>query len=164
MNHTKYINHHSDPVLSNNCRDSAELAEFAAFWTKEVLLPEDTVAAAGFAYHIADIVLPELTRVVGESGNPPSNKVLAALFEPFYMAAAKTRDNVLVGKLQQGLFFAIIEELKRPQDADVLKKIDAESLAGRLFDLGKLIIIYSINACKEERENKERVLETTICT
>lgn len=102
-----------------------------------MLVPQDTLPAAGFAYHVADLLLSELTRVTGEKGPAPSNDTLVLLLEPFCAAAASTRDNVLVTRLHQGLFEGIATELKQPQEADALRNLDAQTLAEQLFNLGE---------------------------
>jgi len=91
------------------------------------------------AYHVIDLLLPELTRVVGEAGKGafPSKKTLETLLDPFCAAAATTKDAVLIRRLYQGLWEAMAEEVKEPQTANPLKNLDAHALADKLFELGK---------------------------
>jgi ribosomal RNA-processing protein 1 len=117
--------------------DTAVVTEFAEFWRAEVLLPSDTIAASGFAYHVADLVLSELGRVTAETGTPPPAAAVDALLEPFCAAAAATRDAVMVRRLEGGLWSGIAAELRTPADGDALRNLDAAALAERLFDLGK---------------------------
>ena len=125
-------------MICSFCRDKAAVKDFSHFWRSEALLPQDTLPAAGFAYHVADLLLPELSRVVGEKPDAtPSNKTLLLLLEPFCTAAARTKENVLVGRLNQGLFEGIVRELKQPQESHPLKNLDAQAFADQLFSLGE---------------------------
>jgi hypothetical protein len=85
------------------------------------------------------LLLPELTRVVGEAGkgSAPSKKTLTLLLDPFCAAAATTKDAVLVRRLYQGLWEALAEEVKEPQPANAFKNLDAQALSDKLFELGK---------------------------
>ena len=71
----------------------------AGFWLSHVLVPGDTLAAAGVAYHLADLLLPELGRVAGEGGAPDA-ATLARLLQPFAAALAATDNPALVYRLR----------------------------------------------------------------
>ena len=71
-----------------------------------------------------------------KSSAVPSRMALTILLEPCCTAAAKTRDNVMVVRLARGLFESIEEELREPGSGNVLRHLDAQALADRLFELG----------------------------
>ena len=118
-------------------RDSSLVEEYAAFWKDEVLLPSDTLAAAGVAYHISDLLLQELSGVVAQPGAAPAATTLETLLEPYCAALAATRDAVLVRRLRQGLFDAVAEGVGEPGETDALRHLDAVALSERLFNLGE---------------------------
>lgn len=136
-------------VFNYSNREKELVEEFSDFWRDQVLLPGDTLAASGVAYHVIDLLLPELTRVIAEAGkgSSPSKKTLTALLDPFCAAAASTKDAVMIRRLYQGLWEAMAEEIKEPQAANPLKHLDAQALADKLFELGK----YNLN--KERRKH-----------
>lgn len=75
----------------------------ADFWREEVLLPSDRVAAAGVAYHLADLLLPELSRCVSEGGPRgavPDDATLRSLLEPFAAALAAADTPAMVYRLR----------------------------------------------------------------
>lgn len=120
------------------------LTEYTTFWLEEVFVPKDTFIAAGFAYHVADLMLPELQKIVKVSGNPPPRPALMSLLMPFGTAAASTHDDVLVSRLGAGILSDIIQYLRQPAEQSALQNIDRKELADWLFKLGKFA------KCKEE--------------
>jgi hypothetical protein len=77
--------------------------QLAQHWQQEVLLPADTLLAAGVAYHLADLVLPELARCVAEGGagvRPPGDASLRLLLQPFCAALAATDSPALLHRLR----------------------------------------------------------------
>ena len=77
----------------------------ADFWLQEMLMPQDTLAAAGVAYHLTDLLLPELAGCVQAEGGgeAPDNHTLRLLLDPFCRALASTRDAALVYRLRCAL-------------------------------------------------------------
>lgn len=119
------------------CRDEETVQAFGDFWRDEMLLPHDTLVAAGVAYHVADMLLPQLKIVVAEAAAPPPAAALAALFSPFCAALGDSGDPVLVRRLRQGLFEGIEAELRAPSEGRTLRHLDAAALAEQLFELGE---------------------------
>lgn len=79
------------------------MSRAAAFWLDEVLLPSDTLAAAGVAYHLADLLLPELGKCVAEGGPraaAPDDATLRRLLDPFAAALAATSNPAMVHRLK----------------------------------------------------------------
>lgn len=78
----------------------------ADFWLGEVLQPSDTLAAAGLAYHLADLLLPELGKCVAEAGPrgaAPDDATLRRLLHPFAAALAGTSNPAMVHRLRCAL-------------------------------------------------------------
>lgn len=120
------------------CRDAALVSEYASFWKDEVLLPKDTLAAAGVAYHIADMLLHELARIVEAAGAaPPSADTLRTLLNPFIAAFAETKDSVMIYRLRQGLFSGIAEAVSEAASSGPFSNLDSKALAEHLFELGE---------------------------
>lgn len=119
------------------CREPSQLATYTCFWREEVLCPDDALAAAGVAYHLADTLLPELCRLAAEGGSVhPDAAALAALLEPFCQALAGARDAAMVHRLRDGLFQPLLREVVEPGEGKPLRCLDAPALAARLFELG----------------------------
>lgn len=72
----------------------------AAFWRTQVLLPGDGLAAAGLAYHHADLLLPELDKCVAEGGAAPDADALRTLLEPFCAALADADSPAMLHRLK----------------------------------------------------------------
>ncbi len=51
-----------------------------------LLLPSDTLSAAGVAYHVSDLLVGELRGAVGDKGGPVPGAALEALLLPFVEA------------------------------------------------------------------------------
>ena len=132
--------------------NTKEIKAAGAFWLKEVLLPEDTLVASGFAYHIADLFFVELSEVCKkeytapeesetagnvENDRVPSGKAIHGLIEPFGIALARTRDRSMVRRLQQGVFEPIARALQQSKRCDLLSNLSAKKLGDRLFMLGE---------------------------
>ena len=87
------------------CRSAGQVQLYTDLWLHEVLLPQDNLVAAGLAYHMCDLLLPELAAVCSSSGSggasaAPQQTTLLALLEPFCQALARTRDPALVYRLR----------------------------------------------------------------
>ena len=86
------------------CRDGELLSFYTDLWGNEVLLPPASTLvrerAAGFAYHHADLLLPELLRAAADAAAAPPADALRSLLEPFAAAAAATGDPALVARLR----------------------------------------------------------------
>ena len=85
------------------CREERRVRAVADIWRSEVLLPGDTLVAAGISYHLSDLLLPELARCCGElggGGSAPDNAALRLLLEPFCQALAGTTDAALIFRLR----------------------------------------------------------------
>lgn len=72
----------------------------AAFWGAQVLLPTDGLAAAGLAYHHADLLLPELQKCVAEGGAAPDDAALCMLLNPFCVALADADSPAMLHRLK----------------------------------------------------------------
>jgi hypothetical protein len=75
----------------------------ADFWLAEILLPGDTLVAAGVAYHLADLLLPELAACLadgGSGGAVPDDATLRLLLEPFCRALAGAFNPAMVYRLR----------------------------------------------------------------
>lgn len=95
------------PILPHRpglmCRQHRRVQRLAQHWQQEVLLPADTLLAAGLAYHLADLALPELARCVAEGGpgaRPPGDASLRLLLQPFCAALASTDSPALLLRLR----------------------------------------------------------------
>ncbi|KAL4458010.1 hypothetical protein ABPG75_012875 [Micractinium tetrahymenae] len=110
----------------------------ADFWLGEILVPSDTLAAAGVAFHLADLLLPELAKCVAEGGGgaAPDDATLRALLEPFCRALAAAATPAMIHRLRQGVFDPLVDEVRQPGEAAALRSLDAAALASHLFDLG----------------------------
>lgn len=72
----------------------------ADFWLGEVLLPRDTLATAGVAFHFADLLLPELAQCVAQGGSAPDDATLRTLLEPFCRALAVAATPAMIHRLR----------------------------------------------------------------
>ena len=151
------------PFSGSNCRDVATVQDFAAFWRDEVLLPGDTLVAAGVAYHVADMVLPQLTIVVSEAAAPPPAAALAALLAPFCAALGDSGDAVLVQRLRQGLFEGVEGEVRVPSEGRPLRSLDPAALAEQLFELGERASLGPLAFGGQGRARRRRRPVATIC-
>lgn len=91
------------PHTHLGCRQERRVSRAAAFWLDEVLQPSDTLAAAGVAYHLADLLLPELSKCVAEGGPraaAPDDAALRRLLEPFASALAATSNPAMVHRFK----------------------------------------------------------------
>lgn len=84
------------------CRRAEEVRELTGIWLEQVLLPEDTLAATGFAYHLIDLLIPELQRAVTSAEQRPPAAALALLLEPFCQALARGNNPTLLNRLRCG--------------------------------------------------------------
>lgn len=85
------------------------MLQYMDFLRTSVLQPTDGIRAVGLAYHVTDVFLPELARVVSEgSSKPPQGEILEVLLQPFVDAlvaageAAPIRRLRSVGFVEQG--------------------------------------------------------------
>lgn len=77
------------------------MALYTDLWLHQVLLPSDNLVASGLAYHLCDVLMPELSAVVAAGDGPqPQPQELASLLEPFCQALANTRDPALIYRLR----------------------------------------------------------------
>ena len=123
--------------------DMKLVKETGNFWIHEVMLPTDTLVASGFAYHIADIFIPELISVCIEArdmelDSRPSSRAVRALMNPFTTALAGTQDKTLIYRLRKGFFEPLVAELEDPSEGNPLKNFRARKFADHLFTLGKI--------------------------
>lgn len=83
-------------------RQARRVQRVADFWLGEVLLPGDTLAAAGVAFHLADLLLPELAKCVAEGsvGAAPDDATLRMLLEPFCRALAGAATPAMIHRLR----------------------------------------------------------------
>ena len=102
-------------------------------------MPKDTLIATGFAYHVADLMIPELQKIVQRTGSPPSRPALMLLLMPFGNAAALSHDDVLVGRLGAGMLSDIVQFLRQSRKDGALQNVDRKELADWLFKLGRCL-------------------------
>lgn len=62
------------------------MERYTALLHHHLLLPSDTVSAAGVAYHVSDLLVGELRGAVGDKGGPVPGAALEALLLPFVEA------------------------------------------------------------------------------
>lgn len=84
------------------CRQARRAQRLADFWLREILLPSDTLPAAGVAFHLADLLLPELARCAagGSGGGAPDDATLRTLLEPFCRALAAAATPAMIYRLR----------------------------------------------------------------
>lgn len=123
-------------------RDKSLLSSFNAFWLQEAFLPTDTLVAAGFAYHVADIFISELERVVEEDPieptTAPSHQIISILLAPFYTALSDTHDDIMIHRFRSGLFRTILDG---HGSSAALKNLNSKKIAEILFELGRCIFL-----------------------
>uniref|UniRef100_A0A1D2ABH4 Ribosomal RNA processing protein 1-like protein B n=1 Tax=Auxenochlorella protothecoides TaxID=3075 RepID=A0A1D2ABH4_AUXPR len=127
--------------------DPAVIRKTTSFWLEEILLPTDTLSATGFAYHLTDLLLPELQRVVTSAAEQPSAVALAALLEPFCQALAQTGNPALQFRLRHGVFLTMLKEIQNPSPHQPLRHLAITDFAAHMFDLGA--------AVETRRKNRE---------
>lgn len=113
----------------------------ADFWLAEILVPHDTLNAAGVAFHLSDLLLPELANCLqqgssGSSGAAPDDATLRTLLEPFCRALAAAPAPALIHRLRQGVFDPLVCEVQAPGEPAALRNLDVPALAAHLFELG----------------------------
>ncbi|RMZ56872.1 hypothetical protein APUTEX25_002961, partial [Auxenochlorella protothecoides] len=128
-------------------QDPAVIRKTTSFWLEEILLPTDTLSATGFAYHLTDLLLPELQRVVTSAAEQPSAVALAALLEPFCQALAQTGNPALQFRLRHGVFLTMLKEIQNPSPHQPLRHLAITDFAAHMFDLGA--------AVETRRKNRE---------
>ncbi|KXZ48718.1 hypothetical protein GPECTOR_25g300 [Gonium pectorale] len=110
------------------------LQRYTSFLRDHVVLPADTLSAAGLAYHVGDILLDELRAVA--DGRAVPGPALAALLSPF-AAALAGGDQAVLNRIGEGLFDSLLSELASPsEDSPYLTQLDVAALAAQLFELG----------------------------
>lgn len=117
---------------------------YSAFWRDEVLIPQDSIAASGVAYHLADLLLEELGNVLIVEETTIDSSTANCLLEPFCVALATTTDGVLLQRLQHRLFAGVADELRHPRIGDPLCNFNALAFSQHLFDLGKSISTHTV--------------------
>lgn len=82
------------------------MERYALFLQQEVLLPSSSpgqaalvVGAGGVAYHLGDLLLPELRAVAGP-GKAVPGRALAALLAPFGLALQQAGDQPSVNRIK----------------------------------------------------------------
>lgn len=106
-----------------------------------VLLAKGNELGNGFAYHVTDIVIPELTKIVEESDNPPKHKAIMAILEPFVKGLELSGNKILVKRIAKEVF----------SECEHLANLKHATLAQHLFELGTVLWIKKIPLFKYKR-------------
>ncbi|KAG2493648.1 hypothetical protein HYH03_008165 [Edaphochlamys debaryana] len=131
-----------------------------------VLLPDDTLSAAGLGYHVADLLLEELRGVA--DGKEVPGRALGALLLPFG-AALQVGEQVVLTRIGEGLFDSLLSELASPtDDSPYLAQLDVPTLAQQLFDLGAAPetrarnrqVLYDLSSALEKTQRKRARVDT----
>ena len=107
-----------------------------ACWLPEALLPQEAHASNGFAYHLTDLFLVELRRVVTAPEERPGSAALLALLEPFCQALAQSDHEPLMARLRSQVFLAVAKEVSSPSEAAPLTELSLVDFSTHLYDLG----------------------------
>jgi len=100
-----------------------------------VLLPgPDAPRALGLAYHLADILVPELLAAASDA--PPPAAALLALLAPFSDALAGMGEPAALDRVREAVFEALAEEVAAPSAGAPLRHLPVQPLATALFDAG----------------------------
>lgn len=97
----------------------------------EVLLAKGNELGNGFAYHVTDIVIPELTKIVEEVDNPPKHKAIMAILDPFVKGLELSGNKILVKRIAKEVF----------SECEHLSNLKHATLAQKLFELGTILCI-----------------------
>ncbi|MEW5318831.1 MAG: hypothetical protein WDW38_010017 [Sanguina aurantia] len=93
----------------------ATMLQYMDFLSSRVLQPTDGIRAVGLAYHVTDVFLPELARVVSEgSRQPPQGSILVVLLQPFVDALVAAGEAAPIRRLRESIFKVLVEELQEP--------------------------------------------------
>lgn len=77
------------------------MLQYMDFLSSRVLQPTDGIRAVGLAYHVTDVFLPELARVVSEgSSKPPQGSILVVLLQPFVDALVAAGEAAPIRRLR----------------------------------------------------------------
>lgn len=77
------------------------MLQYMDFLRASVLQPTDGIRAVGLAYHVTDVFLPELARVVSEgSSKPPQGEILEVLLQPFVDALVAAGEAAPIRRLR----------------------------------------------------------------
>jgi ribosomal RNA-processing protein 1 len=136
----KFVNHSLRQLQASKWKTS-QVQAFSTFLQNNVMLPEDTLPAAGVSYHIADIIIPELQNIVENNKNinnsPPSDATLKLLLAPFIKTTQLTGDPALLARLKSGFFSPLMIIAADPSQL-ALQHLNVEELSKVVFELGKI--------------------------
>ncbi|KII93163.1 hypothetical protein PLICRDRAFT_87582 [Plicaturopsis crispa FD-325 SS-3] len=108
-------------LLLLNDWDSAVCDEYNAILTGAggPLCPDDIRVPAGLPYHLADIYLEELDKIMANPTSPSSQPApLATILAPFLTLAARTPTSTTYKHIQSALFDSLFDALKPPPSED----------------------------------------------
>ena len=77
--------------------------------------PNDPKVPSSLAYHLADIYLEELDRVLGDPPSPPPAP-LSTLLSPFFILSARTQNNTTFQRIQSALLDPLLVSLSPTRD------------------------------------------------
>lgn len=123
-------------MLQKRKWQTALVSQYTALLQSEVLLPTDNQRATGLAYHVCDVWLPEVIKVVSESNKPPSSATLALLLQPFCEALTHADEVAMVRRVRESVFDLVLEQMHEPSEGQPLRHLDSAQLAQTLFNLG----------------------------
>ncbi|KAJ7631117.1 nucleolar protein,Nop52-domain-containing protein [Roridomyces roridus] len=78
------------------------------------MCPSDIRVPTGLAYHLADIYLDELEKVLGTAPEPILPAPLSTLFTPFFVLAARTPLSMTYKRIQEEVFDPLLSALSPP--------------------------------------------------
>ncbi|EDR15800.1 rRNA processing protein RRP1 [Laccaria bicolor S238N-H82] len=82
------------------------------------LCPTDIKVPASLAYHLADIYVEELDKVMGRADSHPLPAPLGTLIDPFIMFSARTPSSVTYDRINSALFEPLLSALSPPSSND----------------------------------------------
>ena len=106
-------------------RDREMIQDYGNVLKDVVLLAKGNELGNGFAYHVTDIVTPELTKIAEESDNPPRHKAIMAILEPFVKGLDLSGNKILVKRIAKEVF----------SECEHLANLKHATLAQHLFEL-----------------------------
>jgi len=102
------------------------IQEYGSVLKDEVLLAKGNELGNGFAYHITDIVISELIKIVEETNNPPKHKTIMAILDPFIKGLELSGNKILVKRIAKEVF----------SECENVANLKHATLAQHLFSLG----------------------------
>ncbi|KAH9835867.1 Nop52-domain-containing protein [Rhodofomes roseus] len=106
--------------------DSSSCDRYNAILTRQggPLCPDDTRVPTSLAYHLADIYLEELNKILGDPPEPsPSPAPLSTLLDPFFRLASRTPTKITYERIQSAMFEPLFTAMTpKPDDEPPSRK------------------------------------------